>query len=291
MGFERLDMIDGSVEESEQSIDRVARLTLGSILVSTLAACVILQLTLPWKGMPKVGRIGLPMLLLWSFLLVAYSVFCMHKTVRALIHKLYELIVTDDTTQIGNHRYLTKKLQEEYRRCKNEGSTASLIYLHAEGFERVNRRHGHRVGEMVLREVAQLMEDNLRSTDVIGRLQGNHFLAILPDTRPENARTAGERLNKVVSRYSVDVGETGEVDSLFLHMGVAAYPVNGRTIQDVMAAADAALYEARGSKDETICVSDQYISSHTVTVSRKTRLDKKDLLFSAIRGRAAGTPA
>lgn len=123
--------------------------------------------------------------------------------------------------------------------------------LDIDHFKRVNDLHGHAVGDQALKTVAQACLTQLRSGDVIGRLGGEEFGVLLPETGWEEARRAGQRLCQAVRALEMRHGEASV--TVTLSLGLAALKP-GRNFEDLMRAADQALYQAKAAgRDRLEC--------------------------------------
>ena len=288
MWLRDFEAVDDTLHEIEASANRMSRVTLGALVASGLAVGVILHLTMPWEGVPRAARVGLPVLLMWSFLLAIYSANCMYKTLDKAVSRMRRIAVVDDITELYNRRYMLKRLKEEAARCRRYEDAVSVVEMSVIGLEEVNDRYGRRMGDTVLKELGEILKRDLRDCDILGRLDGPRFLAILPKTRPQNAAIPAERLVKRISDYVADLGPQGQIDSLTMNAGVAAFPVNGESVEDVLSAAEDALREAAEDEEVSVCTSEAYVTSRTLSVSESRKMDNEEALFSAVRGRSDG---
>ena len=150
---------------------------------------------------------------------------------------------TDALTGVANRRSFDVRLAVEARRAKDIGLPLSLILFDLDHFKAINDEHGHQAGDEVLRRLGALLQDRLRGTDFGARYGGEEFAVLLPDTDRDGAMLLAERLRAAVSELRVAAGD-GEV-SPTASFGVAAFPEH--PISKLVAAADAALYEAKRS--------------------------------------------
>ncbi len=172
---------------------------------------------------------------------------------RALIHdELRAAAQTDAKTGLATAAYwldLTNRFIERARR----GSTGcAVLLIDVDHFKDVNDRWGHLVGDQVLAEVAQSLRDGVRPGDLVGRLGGEEFAVLLPDTSSAGAGTIGDRLRGSVGSHDVAVvgrGREGRV-RVTISVGVASTAEVGYVVADLLASADAALYRAKaGGRD------------------------------------------
>lgn len=164
---------------------------------------------------------------------------------------LERLAMIDFLTDTFNHRYFSARMEEEFNRAIRYNLSLSCILLDIDDFKWVNDTYGHRRGDTILREVASVIKGTIRKTDFLARYGGEEFVIILPQTDLVGAYQEGERIRQAVRGHSY--GKTNQTKRITLSLGVAAFP--GRTIatvDDMIRAADAALYQAkRLGKDRT----------------------------------------
>lgn len=171
------------------------------------------------------------------------------RTQRALKEansELSRLAVMDPLTGLTNRRYLDTAADTELRRADRQGQPIALLVLDLDNFKAINDTHGHGVGDVVLTSAAQLWRRTLRSEDILCRVGGEEFVALLPGTDAEQAQLLAERLLTVTRRQSIAV--EGTDIRVSTSIGISVRPANsGLPITDVLAAADAALYTAKRS--------------------------------------------
>lgn len=166
-------------------------------------------------------------------------------------NQLERLAMIDFLTDTYNHRYFSARLEEEFNRAIRYNLSLSCILLDIDDFKWVNDTYGHRRGDTILREVASVVKGAIRKTDFLARYGGEEFVILLPQTDLSGAFREGERIRQVVRSHSY--GETNQAKRITLSIGVATFPDKTiATIDDLIRAADAALYQAkRFGKDRT----------------------------------------
>jgi diguanylate cyclase (GGDEF)-like protein len=112
-----------------------------------------------------------------------------------------------------------------------------------DGLKLINDRYGHYQGDVVLQGVAQLIRAGLRGIDVAARYGGDEFVALLPETDPTGAYVVAEKIRQLVSELLVESG--GHEISTSLSIGVVSYPDDGQTSDELMIAADEAMYSSK----------------------------------------------
>lgn len=158
---------------------------------------------------------------------------------------------TDDLTKLHNARYLRQFLLNEIRRARRYGSSVAALFLDLDDFKRVNDAHGHLAGSHVLMEMAGVILSSIRDTDAVARYGGDEFVVVLPDTQIDLAGTVAERLREKIARHFFNAGRNLKL-SLTASFGVAAFPEHASSPQQLIAAADTAMYEAKAANKNCI---------------------------------------
>jgi diguanylate cyclase (GGDEF)-like protein len=152
---------------------------------------------------------------------------------------------TDELTSLPNRRAFSEALTHEIQRAKRYGTPLSLALFDLDHFKQVNDTHGHPAGDRVLVAVARAVERNLRESDVFARVGGEEFVVLLPNTNEEGAIDFAERLRATLQTISpLAIAVDAQISASF---GVVEYEhaSNDPTGEDLIAAADAALYNAK----------------------------------------------
>jgi diguanylate cyclase (GGDEF)-like protein len=163
-----------------------------------------------------------------------------------LRERLEEQATTDPLTGLYNHRHIHERLEEEFARASRNGQLLSVMMLDMDNLKFFNDSCGHLVGDDSLRFAAGLFSKALRVSDILGRYGGDEFLAILPETGREQAEQAGQRILTLLAEHPFSIADSGERVPLGVSIGVACYPEDGVGTRELLALADAALYEAKG---------------------------------------------
>lgn len=148
----------------------------------------------------------------------------------------------DSLTQLRNHRALHESLDREVGLAVRSKRTLSIVIIDLDDFKLLNDTYGHQVGDEVLRAVAAHLKACLRETDVAGRYGGDEFFIILPDTDEEGARFFLDRFGVVLAARSI---EGLPPEPIRWSAGIAVCPRDGRTARDLIARADAAMYQMK----------------------------------------------
>jgi diguanylate cyclase (GGDEF)-like protein len=173
---------------------------------------------------------------------------------RALIHdELREAAQTDAKTGLATAAYWMALAQRSLDRGGRESSHCGVLLLDIDHFKEVNDTWGHLVGDEVLAEVARTLRGGVRPADVVGRLGGEEFAVLLPDTGVVEAAAVAERVRAQMAAHTVPVVGAGGQQGLAritVSVGVANTGDVGFVISDLLASADAALYRAKaGGRD------------------------------------------
>ncbi|GAB4416988.1 MAG: sensor domain-containing diguanylate cyclase [Thermodesulfovibrionales bacterium] len=158
--------------------------------------------------------------------------------------RLEKLAITDYLTGIYNIRYFYHRLEEEYSRSQRYNLHLSCLMLDIDHFKEINDRYGHKIGDTVLREFAQLLRKHTRKSDVLARYGGEEFIMLLPQTSEGGAVSKAEALRGHIERHRFR-GLGGE-RGLAVSIGVSSYPSHSmRDKEDLITFADNALYMAK----------------------------------------------
>jgi len=163
----------------------------------------------------------------------------LNKTLRVHAEDLEKLAVTDGLTGLVNHRALMQRLEEETTRAKRTGRPFCVIMTDVDFFKKYNDEFGHPAGDVVLKQVAQILKEATRNVDCVARYGGEEFSALLPETSAEGAMAVAERMRANVAAAQFAGRE------VTVSIGVAEFPVDANTGAKIIAVADKALYEAK----------------------------------------------
>ena len=154
--------------------------------------------------------------------------------------------MTDAVTGLRSRRYVSEVLAIEVLRARRYRLPLAVMMADLDHFKRVNDRFGHPVGDTVLRRVSDLLRGLLRATDVAGRFGGEEFLVILPQTDRDGARTLAERWRQSLELASLEAPDGKRIRTT-VSVGVAEFSAQMERPDDLVRAADEALYSAKAS--------------------------------------------
>ncbi|HST54062.1 MAG TPA: diguanylate cyclase [Pyrinomonadaceae bacterium] len=178
-----------------------------------------------------------------------------------------EAAFTDHLTGLANLRRFVRQLEREVARTVRYGHPFCLLLIDVDDFKTVNDANGHEAGDEALRRVANVIQSGTRGIDTGARIGGDEFAVILPETGLTRGLEVAERLRVAIA--ALDLEGVGRITS---SLGVAELPACARTGEELRAAADAALYEAkRAGRDRVACapVLDQSNRTEALGVSTK----------------------
>jgi diguanylate cyclase (GGDEF)-like protein len=151
--------------------------------------------------------------------------------------------VIDPVSGLFNRRYFQARLEEELHRAIRQATSVALLMVDLDGFKSINDRFGHVAGDMVIRDISEILRRSVRIFDVCTRFGGEEFAVMMPGGTPESAATIAERIRQRVEAY-----QRSEADLTAMHVtasiGVAVSPP-GVTARDLIERADRALYHAK----------------------------------------------
>ncbi|MGH3879839.1 MAG: MFS transporter [Actinophytocola sp.] len=183
----------------------------------------------------------------WALLIVP-ALLVLHRSV--LMRQLEEAASTDQKTGLANATAWTNMASAEIQRAKRDETQVGVLMVDLDHFKQVNDMHGHLVGDRVLLAVAGALTACARRYDVVGRWGGEEFVMLCPEVSDDSLRQIGERICERVRDLRVPLSEPGDglaVDGLSVSVGIAIYPEFGPDLQDVLLAADDALFVAKDS--------------------------------------------
>jgi diguanylate cyclase (GGDEF)-like protein len=151
----------------------------------------------------------------------------------------------DELTGLFNKRYVGRVLSEELRKAQQAQGAVSVFLFDVDHFKHYNDVNGHLAGDIFLRLLSQLVRDNVRATDVVGRFGGEEFLLILPGSSLSEAFLVADKLRLLIASHAFPARERQPNGTISVSGGVAEFPVHGSATPALLKAADEALYVAK----------------------------------------------
>lgn len=166
-----------------------------------------------------------------------------HVELKKAKEKLLQMAITDELTGLANRRYFMERLNSEYDRAKRYESKYSLLMIDIDHFKLINDNFGHKAGDRVLQEASAVMKKSLRTSDIIGRVGGEEFSVLLPETEIKAALFIAERLRKRVEEKTI-IHDTEEL-SVTVSIGVSQSSPGDQSVDDIFIRADTAMYNSK----------------------------------------------
>ena len=155
--------------------------------------------------------------------------------------------LTDPMTDLPNARSLQLQFEKEAARAARNGTSFQMLMLDLDGFKAVNDTFGHKAGDKLLKELARVMNTQLRDYDFLARYAGDEFVAIVPETDAQEIKELSQRIEKAVYDFVLPIGEDKSA-RVGISIGTASYPTHGETLDHVLVAADKAMYAVKATR-------------------------------------------
>ena len=172
--------------------------------------------------------------------------------IGTLQSKLREQAIRDALTNVFNRRYLEETLERELARAERESYPLCLIMMDLDYFKDVNDTYGHEAGDVVLKALAETVMRQSRHGDFVCRYGGEEFVLVMPNIGIETARQRAEELHQIVNSLNIPYGNFNLTTTI--SMGVAAYPEHGKSKEELLRAADRAMYIAKNTGRNRVVV-------------------------------------
>ncbi|MEK7280863.1 MAG: diguanylate cyclase, partial [Chloroflexota bacterium] len=167
-----------------------------------------------------------------------------------LYHQAVIWAHTDGLTKLHNHRYFHERLSEEIARGSRSGAVFSVTMMDIDNFKLYNDTYGHLAGDKILRNLGEILLDSIRGVDMAFRYGGEEFAIILPGTQLDDAYKVTERIRKLIAEKT-----KSDKGSITVSLGISSWPNDGLEKEEVIARADAALYQAKRTGGNRTCTS------------------------------------
>ena len=160
--------------------------------------------------------------------------------------KLYEKAqkesISDYLTKLYTRKYFLDTCYREHNKAERYEGIFSVIIADIDYFKYLNDTYGHSFGDEILKKLAYILKSNVREMDVVSRYGGEEFAILLPGTEKVNATLIAEKLRATVEKELVIVSSSGEAEKTTITAGISTYPQDGKTVEEIIAAADKFLY-------------------------------------------------
>jgi len=158
-----------------------------------------------------------------------------------------ESALTDILTNLPNSRYLRQAFEQEKVRSQQAGQPMAFLEADLDDFKTINDRYGHNIGDRYLSEISRVLKSHLRERDILVRLSGDEFAALLPMTGFAQAALLAERLQQAVDLFTLRL-EEGKVARSGLSIGIALHPLDGEGYEDLLVRADHNMYQNKAAR-------------------------------------------
>lgn len=167
-----------------------------------------------------------------------------NKQMEELLAKVELLAITDSLTGLFNRRHFETILKKELKEAKRYNHDVTCLMIDVDHFKRINDSYGHESGDLVLREIAQILRQSMREVDTVARWGGEEFIVAMPRADKDKATEPALRILHAISQKRFDQ-IPGE--SVTVSIGIACADRKSETVETLIKAADSALYEAKRS--------------------------------------------
>lgn len=194
----------------------------------------------------------------------------MIKSLKESHDRLLEQNTRDFVTGLFNHGYFHERLADEIERAKRYNRNLCLLILDIDKFKPINDKYSHPVGDGILRQVAVLLKENIRSIDIAARYGGDEFAVILPEADISSGVETAERVRSLIEEHDFCLksqrhpfGEyaPSKIAKITVSIGLAGYPNHHQSKEGLMMAADIALCRVKHASRNSVCVYDASICS------------------------------
>lgn len=175
-----------------------------------------------------------------------------HVTLKRKTDKLVEITRIDELTKVFNRRYVLSFGAREFNRATRIDSDLCLMILDIDLFKNINDTFGHETGDYALKKFATTIAERVRNTDIFGRIGGEEFVVVLPDTNQQDALSFGETLLSIVRGITL-LSESDETFNMTVSIGLVARQAEDADVLDMLRRADQNLYRAKQTGRDQIC--------------------------------------
>jgi diguanylate cyclase (GGDEF)-like protein len=209
------------------------------------------------------------------FIIMAWLLGYYEKIEREHREYITQLAVIDGLTQVYNHRHFYDTLKVIIEGAKHASVHISLLFIDIDQFKRYNDLFGHQKGDTVLKKIADILKENVRSQDFVSRYGGEEFAIILQDTDEQEALVVAERIRQIIEKTKFEGEEYQPNGLLTVSIGVSSFPKKAQNDMDLVKSADDALYRAKFFNKNRV---ETYFS---ILQELKDDIDEKDVTLIA----------
>lgn len=179
--------------------------------------------------------------LLWILSLVSENLLTRDYSNEGLLRYAF----TDFLTGMKTRGYFEQQLEMEMKRAERKKTPLALLMIDIDFFKALNDTYGHNVGDQVLRDISTILMKDMREIDTVARYGGEEFVIILPETTTAGAHQVAQRLRRAVEQSNFFAGSPDKIERLTISLGIAIFNQDAQFKQELIEAADAALYAAK----------------------------------------------
>lgn len=218
-----------------------------------------ISITIPLIHLDERIRTNRILIVIASLFIVVLLVGTLHFMVWKLVlrlsesrHQLRQMSTTDELTGLRNRRYIMERLGEEFHRARRIEKPMGLIMLDLDYFKQINDRYGHQFGDLVLKTVATRMRSSVREYDLVGRIGGEEFLILSPDSDIDETVRIAERIREIIKEEKI--GDESKKVRVTISAGVTMLRDEDPNIDILFSRADNALYAAKQEGRDRVVV-------------------------------------
>lgn len=176
------------------------------------------------------------------------------KQKKLLEEELRAIAMIDSLTGVYTRRQMLEFGNNELKRFLRTEHSLSLLMLDIDHFKKINDTYGHSVGDGALKHFAEVCKSSLRTTDIIGRIGGEEFVIIMPDTTEEEGYSVAERIRMRIAETPFFIDDTETRIVLTVSIGLYQFTKDDRSFEHALSKADSALYEAKGAGRNNVVI-------------------------------------
>lgn len=174
-------------------------------------------------------------------------------TISQLYEEMRRQSITDELTGLYNRRFFTNRLGQEVARARRYRHPLALLMVDVDHFKNFNDTHGHPAGDELLKALGGLLRDLLRETDFAARYGGEEFAVVMPETDDAMAFPLAERICISVMKHPFPHAGTQPAGGVTVSIGLAGFPEDAQSVEELVQRADQALYEAKAKGRNRVC--------------------------------------
>ena len=167
------------------------------------------------------------------------------EALKSTYQKSISMAITDALTGLYNRHYLNTHLGNMVKQSLKNGKHLALMMMDMDHFKAVNDTYGHDVGDLVLKQLANIIIQGSRSAELASRFGGEEFVILMPETNPQSALAAAQRMREVVESTPFKINDKGDIINKTVSIGIASLHPDGDSGESLLKRADEALYEAK----------------------------------------------